>query len=148
MKQLRIQQIATARPHHPAQLTTDLCEEHPWMDMSGYRSRMRRVHFNCQVSPINSYVEYATHDLRKGSPRLQLYRNPFPGGSVATRFGEHWSTELIYVCEPKSRGSMLNIFPPILKASVCTSLHGYVLLPNRLITACTTSCGPRIKEFP
>jgi hypothetical protein len=59
-----------------------------------------------------------THDLKKGSPRLQLNKDPWLGASVATtRLATHADESSLVPM--KSRGSIGNIWPPIWNASEC-----------------------------
>ena len=101
-------------------------------------------------SPVHIFRarDLATHDLKNGVPRLQLYRKLLLGGSVMTKFGVQRLTEFVDTCVPKSRGSTGNSTPPIWNASVCDLLQEYLLPPRLSWIFATTSWGPRISELP
>jgi hypothetical protein len=81
-------------------------------------------------------------------PKLQLNKYaPTAGGSVATIFAVHCSTEFVYSWKIKSLGSTGNNFPPIENVSVWASEHGK-LVPIRRSISVMTSSGPLMSEFP
>ena len=99
-----------------------------------------------------------THDLKNGSPRLQLNSAPTLGGSVDTRLlTTHVCASPVLFCDTKSRGSIGNTFPPIWNDRLCAVAQGNVgstlgFAANAgdtdLRTEETRSCGPRRSELP
>lgn len=99
-----------------------------------------------------------THDLKNGSPKLQLNNAPKEGSSVDTMLlAMHVVASPALFCATKSRGSMGNCFPPNSKERVCAVEQGYVgsalgFAANAgdtlLRIEVTTSLGPRRMLLP
>lgn len=67
----------------------------------------------------NNYKVNDTHDFKKGSPKLQLNKEPLLGASVATTRSATQVDVSPLLALIKSRGSTGNICPPIWNASEC-----------------------------
>ena len=142
------------RPHRREQSTRILSVEDHAKDKRDFRNKMMPLLWRRTLiaqTPVAD-DEGATHDFKKGSPRLQLYKYPLPveeGASVSAILARHKSTLFWNTWLTKSRGSMGNIFPPIWKARLWGwEQEKWPLGPRVLCIDLTTSVGPRIRELP